>query len=92
MLLSIYYFDFVFGRSFDKALLILADLFLWITFFFVALSANEVALNIESRLLSFLAFLKATSSFEMIILLTLVFLWELLKALLAVLVTGIPIV
>lgn len=61
-------------------------------FFFAARSVSEIALSIKSLVLSFFAFLIATSSLLVISLLTTAFLVELLKALLAVLVTGMRIV
>ena len=79
-------------RSLDKEDLIRAALFLWMVFFLAARSAREIAFNTGSLVFSFFAFLTAISSPPNITLLTLVFIREPLKALLAVLVTGMRIV
>jgi len=55
----------------------------------LALSAREIALLIKAFVLSVFAFLNVISSLEMMRLLTCIFLFELLKALLAVFVKGI---
>jgi len=73
----------------DSCDLILAALFLWITFFFAARSAREIADKIFSVPLAFFAILTATSSFLRISLFTDSLFLELLRALLAVVVTGI---
>lgn len=86
------FFGWGLGRSFESCDLILAALFLCIAFFLDALSASEIAFMIRSLLLPFLAFLMAISRPTKIDLLTIVFLAEPLKALLAVLVTGMAIV
>lgn len=77
------------GSSLESELLILAALFLWINFFLAALSAREIAASIFSLPPPFLARRTATSSLDEISLFTKVFLFEDLKALLAVFVTGI---
>lgn len=68
--------------------LILAALFLWITLFFTARSANETAFMIFSGDLLFLASLTATSKEPTIILFTAVLFLLPLRALFAVFVTG----
>lgn len=77
-----------FGISFVRELLILAALFLWMAFFFAALSANETAAIISFEDLLFFARRTATSNFVTVILLMEAFFLEPLSALLAVLVTG----
>ena len=69
--------------------LILAALFLWITFLLLALSAKEIALRIFSSLLVFLACRIELSSLLIVSLLTISLARLPLKALLAVFVTGI---
>lgn len=75
-------------KSLLSLLFILAALFLWITWFFSARSAREMATTISFSFLLFFALRTAISRFEMIFLFTDSFLLEPLKALLAVLVTG----
>lgn len=82
---------FLLGKSFESCDLILAALFLWITRFFTARSAREMAKVIFSLALPFLAARMAISSFFMMILLTAPFLRLLLRALFAVFVTGMSI-
>ncbi len=76
------------GRSFESVLLILAALFLWITFFLVARSTSEIASSTFSFDFDFLAALMATSSLARMRLFTAIFFLEDRCALLAVLVTG----
>lgn len=78
-----------FGINFESWDLILAALFLWITLFLAALSANEIAAIIFSAVLLFFATLTATSSFPIISLFMDSLFLEPLRALLAVVVTGI---
>lgn len=78
-----------FGINFESWDLILAALFLWITLFLAALSANEIAAIIFSVALLFFATLTATSSFPIISLFMDSLFLEPLRALLAVVVTGI---
>jgi hypothetical protein len=76
-------------KSLDNELLILAALFLCITFFFFARSVSDIARKTSFSFLDFLAMRKATSNCETIFLFTISFLFELLRALFAVFVTGI---
>lgn len=76
------------GKSEDIKLLILAALFLWIAFFFAALSARETAERISLVDLLFFARRTATSKFVIVITFVEAFLFEPRRALLAVLVTG----
>ena len=76
-------------KSFARVDLILAALFLWINFFFAARSANLIAVMVFLAVLSLLACLIAISSIEAKDLLAFVFRFETLRALFAVLVTGI---
>lgn len=78
----------ILGKSLASCDLILAALFLWITFFFAARSAIETAAKIFSVPLLLFAILTATSSFFKISLFTNSLFLELLNALLAVVVTG----
>lgn len=78
-----------FGKSFESCDLILAALFLWITFFLAARSARDIALIIFSFTLSFFARRMAISSLAMRVLFTDSFFRLPLRARLAVLVTGI---
>ena len=71
-------------------LLILLALFLWMAFFLAARSVREIAFFIFSGLLDFFACLMAISRDDNVKELTRSFFFELLKALLAVFVTGIP--
>lgn len=77
-----------FWASLESKLLILAALFLWIKLFLAARSAKETALIISLFFLLFLAALMAISRFERMLALTLAFFFDDLKALFAVLVTG----
>lgn len=72
--------------------LILDALFLCITFFLAARSVNDTAFLIESLVLSFLACLIATSRPAETTLFTRFFLFDPLRALLALFVTGMLIV
>lgn len=78
----------VFVKSLESWDFILAALFLWITFFLAALSAKDTALVTFSAVLLFRATLTATSSLPRIILLIDSLFLEPLRALLAVVVTG----
>ena len=77
-----------FGINLESWDLILAALFLWITLFLAARSASEIAAVIFSAVLLFLATRVATSSFPRIILFIDSLFLEPLRALLAVVVTG----
>lgn len=80
---------FVLGNSRDSPLLILAALFLWMTFVLAALSASFTAESILADVFCFLAVRTANSSLFLISRLMAAFFFELRRALLAVLVTGI---
>ena len=69
--------------------MILAALLAWITLFFAARSVRETAVKIFSAVLPFFASLTADSSLLTMSLLTSSLFLELLRALLAVVVTGI---
>lgn len=73
----------------ESWLLILAALFLWIIFFLATRSVREIALMILAFFRPFFANLIAAPRRFIIILLTTCFLFEALRALLAVFVTGI---
>lgn len=75
-------------RILSSLLLILAALFLWMTFFFTALSVRDMAFLTAFFVFSFLALRIAASMFERIRSLTPSFLFEARRALLAVFVTG----
>ena len=84
----IYFFLEVFGRSLDSLLFRRAALFLWISFLLAALSTKEIASSTLFADFLFFAALMANLSSFFTSLLTFSFLFELLKALLAVFVTG----
>lgn len=79
------------GRSLLSALFIRLALFLWIIVLLAALSAKEIAVVILSLVGFFFAKRTAASRREAISLLTAAFFFELLRALLAVFVTGIAV-
>lgn len=81
-----------FEKSLERLLLILAALFLWMTFFLAALSASDIAFRILALVLCLDAALIAASRLLLIILLTDLFLPAERNALLAVLVIGMSIV
>lgn len=78
-----------FGRSLERVLFTLAALFLWITLFLAARSTRDIVFKTASFVLVLLAVRIAISTPLIMSLLTTSFLFEDLKALLAVLVTGI---
>lgn len=73
----------------DSELFILAALFLWIAFFFAALSTSEMAFTISLAFFLFFANRTAISILDIMWVFTAFFLFEDLSALFAVLVTGI---
>jgi len=77
------------GRILLSALFIRLALFLWMTILLAALSAKDIALTILSFVGLFFAKRTAASKREATSLLTTVFFFELLRARLAVFVTGI---
>jgi len=80
--------DLPLGNNLESVLLILAALFLCITFFLAALSAKDIALRIFSEDFALLATRIETSNFLRMDEFNSDFLLEDLKALLAVFVTG----
>lgn len=77
------------GRILLSALFIRLALFLWMTIFLAALSAKDIALTILSFVGLLFAKRIAAARCEATSLLTTIFFFELLRALLAVFVTGI---
>jgi len=89
-----YFLEVFFGfgarrTNFESLLLILAALFLWKRFFFAALSVREIAAFTFFAVGVAFAFLKAIANLAFNRLFTTCFCLELLRALLAVFVTGI---
>ena len=83
-------FDADLGSSFESALLILAALFLWITWIFAERSVKDIAETTSFSFLLFFAIRIAISRRADISLLFTAFLFEPRRALFAVFVTGIP--